>query len=141
MTTQDPNVVLTERYVGKDLRFGTNHRKRSAKIHAKWPTLSEHTERANKEREDKLPSWTISELLLALQEKGYVFLEEGRWWRTPDMRGNHFGHSYSDSTVMMLPVLRLLDGTSPEEVAIAGTEWLLASEKSLSFAPNLSVET
>jgi len=48
------------------------------------PTLRQLTERIGREFSEDVPSKLIGELLCALQDKGYAFLEEGRWWRTPE---------------------------------------------------------
>ena len=55
--------------------------------------------------------------------------------KPPAGRGNHFGYSYDNTTVVMLPALPLLDSGpygdwSPSaEVAITRTKWLLASQR------------
>jgi len=54
------------------------------------PTLQQLVERISQESKEDVPSKSVGEVLVALQNKGYVFLDEGRWWRTPE------GVSYLD---------------------------------------------
>jgi len=48
------------------------------------PTLKQLTERINRELSAEVPPQSVGDILLTLQRKDYVFLEEGRWWRTPE---------------------------------------------------------
>lgn len=48
------------------------------------PTLQQLTDRVSQEMRTEVPAGSVGEILVDLQNKGYAFLEEGRWWRTPE---------------------------------------------------------
>jgi len=54
------------------------------------PTLQQLTNSISEELRKRISPPAVGEVLVALQDKEYVFLEEGRWWRTPE------GVSYLD---------------------------------------------
>jgi peptidoglycan/xylan/chitin deacetylase (PgdA/CDA1 family)/4-amino-4-deoxy-L-arabinose transferase-like glycosyltransferase len=54
------------------------------KLLADGPTLQQLTQKINQESPEEIPSRSIGDVLITLQNKGHVFLEEGRWWRTPE---------------------------------------------------------
>jgi hypothetical protein len=48
------------------------------------PTLHEVAERVAQQSREEVSLRSVGEMLVDLQNQGYVFLEEGRWWRTPE---------------------------------------------------------
>lgn len=48
------------------------------------PTLEQLAERISRELSAKVSPQSVGDILLALQAKNCVFLEEGRWWRTAE---------------------------------------------------------
>jgi 4-amino-4-deoxy-L-arabinose transferase-like glycosyltransferase/peptidoglycan/xylan/chitin deacetylase (PgdA/CDA1 family) len=48
------------------------------------PSLTKLTERISQEYREEIPPRFVGEILVALQNRGHVFLEEGRWWRTSE---------------------------------------------------------
>lgn len=48
------------------------------------PTLEQLTRRISQEFSEEVPSRSVGEALLALQDKDFVFLDNGRWWRTTE---------------------------------------------------------
>lgn len=61
---------LTERCVLKQMEDG--------------PTLQQLTQKISLGLSKEVSSKSVGDLLLVLQRKGCVFLEDGRWWRTPE---------------------------------------------------------
>jgi len=84
------------------------------KLLADGPTLEQLTKRIN-QQSPEVSSQSIGEVLVALQNKGYVFLDEGRWWRTPE------GISVLDripARVSAKPVLKRLEDIKAEALRI-----------------------
>jgi O-antigen/teichoic acid export membrane protein len=48
------------------------------------PTLTQLTQRISQEYKKDVPPRHVGHVLVALESKGYAFLDEGRWWRTPE---------------------------------------------------------
>lgn len=48
------------------------------------PTLEELAKRISREFSEEVSPGSVGDILVALQDKDCVFLEEGRWWRTPE---------------------------------------------------------
>ncbi len=51
---------------------------------ADGPTLGLLTKRISEELREEISFRSVGEVLLTLEKKGYIFREEGRWWRTPE---------------------------------------------------------
>jgi O-antigen/teichoic acid export membrane protein len=54
------------------------------KLLSNGPTLTQLIERIRQEYKKDMPSGEVGKALVALENKGYAFLDGRRWWRTPE---------------------------------------------------------
>jgi hypothetical protein len=67
----------------RPLRLSSPTEKDLLRLMQDGPTLLELTQRIWLEFGEEMPPKSVGTILASLQNKGFVFLEEGRWWRTP----------------------------------------------------------
>lgn len=80
----NPESDADQTHGGLEIQLRNLKDKDVLRLLADGPTLTQLIERIKQEYRKDVPPRHVGKALVALEKKGYAFLDGGRWWRTPE---------------------------------------------------------